>query len=353
MILPDVNIASNTSSPQSQSPKLPSCNEFELPSSPSFEDFTIPQPVFNLTPNLSADAGPNLYTGSRLTAQQSLSILFSWFSAYPGISKASFGHLLHVLHSYILPEENNLPSSYEDAVRSLETFLSPVKDFHCCVNDCVIFRKTHIEDYETLTKCPKCNEDRYKPNTVIPRKRFKYLPLEMRVRRLFANKKTSQLLQSHCKPGFTDFESNKVCSIHESEAWKAMYSSTGIYQGDSRGLSFALCMDGLNPFSREKSTYSTCPIFLVILNLPHHLRMLSASAMLTGLIAGPLEPKNTNSYVDLLVDDVMHLNTLTIWDGYKEENFSLNAHIVLNIFDYKGQNKVLRCHGMLLFHAFM
>ena len=82
------------------------------------------------------------------------------------------------------------------------------------------------------------------------------------------------------------------------------------FEGNCRGLPFAICMDGLNPFSNEKTSYSTCPIFLTILNLPHEIRMLSASAMLTGLIPGPSEPKNTNAYVDVLIDDIMTLDNL-------------------------------------------
>ena len=50
-------------------------------------------------------------------------------------------------------------------------------------------------------------------------------------------------------------------------------------------------------------------------------------------------------YVDVLVDDILHLNTLTVHDGYKDEKFSVKANIVLNVFDYPGQNKVLHCHG--------
>ena len=79
--------------------------------------------------------------------------------------------------------------------------------------------------------------------------------------------------------------------------------------------------------------------------MPHHIRMQSGSAMLTGLIPGPKEPKNTNEYVNVLVDDILHLNTLSIHNVYKNETFSLKAHVLLNIFDYKGQNKVLQCHG--------
>ena len=64
--------------------------------------------------------------------------------------------------------------------------------------------------------------------------------------------------------------------------------------------------------------------------------MLPGSIMLIALIAGPKEPKNCNPYVDVLVD-VMHLNTLTVCDGYKDETFPLKANIVLNVFYYPGQ----------------
>ena len=124
----------------------------------------------------------------------------------------------------------------------------------------MLFRKTDDGDYEHEIQCPVCKEERYKPGTKIPRKRFKYIPLETRIRRMFIDKKTSQLLQSHAEVGEVTTTSNKVKSIHESEAWKSLYSQAGIFGGDNRGLSFDLCMDGLNPFSREKSTYSTCPI---------------------------------------------------------------------------------------------
>ena len=199
-------------------------------------------------------------------------------------------------------------------------------------------------EYANLSKCPECDEDRYEPGTMIPRKKFKYMPLENQVRRLFANKTTSQLLQSHSMPNSSNTD-DMINNIHQSPAWKSWYNSTGVFQGDQRGLSFCICMDGLNPFSREKNAYSTCPIVLMILNLPHHIRVLPGSIMLTALIAGPKEPKNCNPYVDVLVDDIMHLNTLTVYDGYNDETFPLKANIVLNVFDYPGQNIVLHCQG--------
>lgn len=299
------------------------------------------------TPQLNIDGSQILYDGARLTIEQANYMLLSWFSSFPGVSKSAFSRLLYILHCFILPANNNLPSSYADLYKKIQAFLSPVKDYHCCVNDCVVFRDSAAGEYSKLSQCPKCNEERYRQGTTIPRKRFKYIPLESRVRRLFADKRTSRLIQSHSLSSSSLPNDKIVNSIHHTETWRSWYSSAGPFRGDYRGLSFAVCMDGLNPFSHEKNAYSTCPILLVILNLPHQIRMQSSSMILTGLIPGPKEPKNTDAYVDVLVDDIMDLNTLAVYDGYADEMFNLKANIVLNIFDYPGQNKVLHCLGEL------
>ena len=314
IVLPDIDLTSadkvsrdDTDSDSSTSISDGSSgeSEFVLPPSPSLEDFSISDletDTNQYIPLFKPGESPALYCGAPITTQQALHTLVAWFSSSPGLSKSAFSRLLYIIHSFILPKGNNLPSSYADAIKEVQAFLSPVKDYHCCINDCVVFRKSHVGDYTHLSRCPRCDEDHYKEGTTIPRKRFKYLPLETRVRRLFSDKVTSKLLQSHCELETSD--TNVVTAIHQSEAWKSWYISEGLFEGEHRALSFALCMDGLNPFSRERSVYCTCPIFLVILNLPHRIRMLSASAMLTGLIAGPNEPKDTNPYVDVLIDDI-------------------------------------------------
>ena len=115
----------------------------------------------------------------------------------PGLSESAFNRLLYILHTFILPAENNLPTSYADLLKLLKPDLCPVMDYHCCINDCVVYCDSGDHEYAGLSKCPECDEDRYETGTMIPRKRFKYMPLENRVRRMFANKITSQLLQIH------------------------------------------------------------------------------------------------------------------------------------------------------------
>ena len=73
---------------------------------------------------------------------------------------------------------------------------------------------------------------------------------------------------------------------------------------DSRGLSFAFCTDGVNPFSKESVQYSTWPITLAVLNLPHHIRYQAASMLIVGIIPGRAEPHNIDPYLDILIDEL-------------------------------------------------
>lgn len=104
-------------------------------------------------------------------------------------------------------------------------------------------------------------------------------------------------------------------------------------------------MDGLNPFKKDNVSYSMCPIFLIPLNFPNHVRRLFGSTFLLGIIPSPKEPENIDPYVELVVDEIMHLNNREFYDTLKEEKFRLQVNICLHIFDYPGQNKVLHCQG--------
>ena len=143
-----------------------------------------------------------LYPGANITEFQAVSILTSWFTLHPGISKSAFDRLLYLLHTHLLPTGNSLPRTYKEVQKSLQNLLTPTKVYHCCVNDCVIFRDSDTQKYAKLNHCPKCNEPRFKDGSnSIPHKRFIHLPLESRIRRLFSQPPTAQLFQQHLNDG--------------------------------------------------------------------------------------------------------------------------------------------------------
>ena len=281
-----------------------------------------------------------MFPGSPLSVNQALGILFAWFGAFPGISKEALGQLLFLLHHYLLPSGNKIPSSYAAASSATKSMLNPVQDYHCCINDCIIFRGST----DGLETCPVCNEPRYAPGTKVPRKKFRYLPLSPRLHRLFGSAHTSQLLQSHNACGEKK-SIGRVMDIHQTQLWNNLYSSDGVYHGDPRGISLGICADGLNPFSRERVNYSMWPIVLSILNLPRHLRNLPGSLLLSGIIPGKKEPKSVDPYLDLLVEELIEVNGMRCWDSHRNEEFHLQATIQLHVLDYPGQNKVFHCQG--------
>ena len=59
--------------------------------------------------------------------------------------------------------------------------------------------------------------------------------------------------------------------------------------------------------------------------------MLAGSMLLTGLIAGPKEPQNINPYVDVLVNDLIDIGKLTLYDAYKDERFKLKTSVLYYI----------------------
>lgn len=105
------------------------------------------------------------------------------------------------------------------------------------------------------------------------------------------------------------------------------------------GLSFSICLDGMNPFNKDNVSYSMCPILLSPLNFPDQLRVWAGSKFLVGIIPGPKEPKNTDPYnIIQVVDELLHINGIEMYDAYQNETFKLQANILLHQFDYPGQN---------------
>ena len=107
---------------------------------------------------------------------------------------------------------------------------------------------------------------------------------------MFKNKKISETLQAHTN---SSDHLSEVSGIHQSKAWRARYDVSGPFCGDSRGISLTLCTDGMNPFSKEKVSYSMWPITLTVLNFPQALRMrnLPGSMLLAGIIPGKKSQK--------------------------------------------------------------
>ena len=196
----------------------------------------------------------------------------------------------------------------------MEPFLVTPLIFDVCPIDCVIFRGSLAD----LEKCPKCNADRYKSTgKYVPNRRFYYLPLGPRLKRMFGNSNLAQLVQAHKVLPMKSI----MFDVHDSPAWRSAYSDTGMFEGDSRGLSFGFCTDGVNPFSHLHCTYSMWPIVMSLLNLPRDIRHDFRNMFLIGIIPGngKKEAHTIHPYLEILIDEMLELSNTEVYDAYIEK----------------------------------
>ena len=163
--------------------------------------------------------------------------------------------MLHTLHHQILPCENALSDSYDEAMKLIKDFLIKPVVYHCCPTDCVAYRG----DFADSVICPTCGAERYSRNK-IPAKSFTYFPIGPRIVRMFESSVYSELVQAHAFS--LQDEPDVVYDIQHSTIWKEAYRSDGIFKGDGRGVSLAFCADGVNPFHINRVQYSMCPLVM-------------------------------------------------------------------------------------------
>ena len=202
-----------------------------------------------------------LYSGSPNTVLRTLIDYFRSFCEHPGVSKEALSSMLS-MQKKIIPVPNELPGSYEAALRIINPHIVGIIRYGICTNDCILFQNM----YSSLLECPVCGAAR---QTGRATRMFFYLPLKPRLQWLFGDSCMAEALQSHLR-----VEKNEMEDIRNSDAWSEAYSSSGIFGGDARGISLALCTDGVNRFAHNKVVYSMWPIMLTLLNLPRRLRNL-------------------------------------------------------------------------------
>ena len=126
-----------------------------------------------------------------------------------------------------------------------------------------------------------------------------------------------------------------------------MYSNDGYFSSDCQGISFALNTDGVNPFSHNKTQYSMWPIIMTVLNLCRDITFSFSNFWLVGTVPGNgnKEPNNLDPYLSILVDELLALTDLNIYDSYQNAPFKLKVNVLMYILDYPGISKMFTIKG--------
>lgn len=225
----------------------------------------------------------------------------------------------------------------------VKPYLIPEVVFDVCPNDCILFRR----EYKDAASCPKCNESRFKAGK-IPKRTFHYLPLGPRLLRNYGTKDISCILQSHGGETASLENECSMADIHDSPKWKEAFSAGGTFKGDPRGIGLSMCLDELNPWSKNKTNYSMWPIVLGQLNLPRRIRYNFANLILAGIIPSQvqgMEPKHLDPYLEVLVDEIIFLSGCKIYDAYQNAPFHAKVEVMIYILDYQGFGKVFCLTG--------
>ena len=143
-----------------------------------------------------------VYPGADFTLLDVLANELLWFASTPSLSKNALQKQLK-LKAKTYPKGNTYPDTLHKAFALVGPFMIPLRRIEVCINDCVAFER----QYKSLESCPACGESRYSSNKSA-RRVFFYMSMKDRIRRMFADVKTSKLLQSHAEVKYVFFFSN-------------------------------------------------------------------------------------------------------------------------------------------------
>jgi len=178
----------------------------------------------------------------------------------------------------------------------------------CCINSCVAF--TGKLANENL--CPECKEPRYKPSETsqIPRKKAAYWSLIDSFRMQYKDKSRAAILRyRHNWTSTNEYKlGNQIGDVFDGFRYKTLVSS-GFFS-DCRDIALMASTDGYQIFRQKRND---CWVILFInANLPPNIRVQRENLMISALIPGPKAPKNFNSFLQPLVNELKQLQGIII-----------------------------------------
>ncbi|KAF8674983.1 Transposase family tnp2 [Rhizoctonia solani] len=222
--------------------------------------------------------------------------------------------------------------------------LKPVK-YHCCKNSCVCYAGY----LANLNDCPYCHSPRLDPSGR-PYSIFQHIPLIPQLRALFRNRATflKMLYRSEFQRSGTH-----VRDVFDAVLYELLCATRVVVDGveqpyrhfeDFRELALAIALDGMGPFKRRN--HSCWPILIIIYNFPPEIRTHLSNMICTGVIPGPHSPKDLNSFLQPLIDELVELSRgVEAVDVVNAEVFALRAHILAAFGDLPAIAKLMEFVG--------
>ena len=224
------------------------------------------------------------------------------------------------------------------------------ESYDCCVKSCIAFTGPHSK----LKACPRCRKPRYRRNGQ-PMKTYRYLPLIPQLVAYFLNRELNERMryrsEGHPKVKadknghMTDvFDGSHYLGLLEKEVTINGHGLGHTYFSDHHDVALGLATDGVNPWRRRKSTF--WPILLYNFNLPPEERSHDDNAICIGEVPGPEKPKDMDSFLYPVVQELLKLSVgVQAYDVIEEEIFILRAYLITIFGDIPAVSMLLRMKG--------
>ncbi|CAM6082121.1 unnamed protein product [Calypogeia fissa] len=292
-------------------------------------------------------ARTRIYEGSRLSRLSAIMLLLNLQQRH-GASIVFLDDLFQLLHDRVLPEGNNLPSSWKEAKKVLKGIGLNYQVIHACVNDCILFRGEH----ENAIVCPICQESRYCQDMLtgkVPKKVMRYFPLIPRLRHQFRCAELAEYMVWHSQ-NRSDMSANPAVMrmMVDSPTNRFIEDRWGEFKTDPRHVRLGLAANGISPFALagRARPYSVWPIVLTNYNIPPWMAMKKGHLILSTIIPGPKQVKKIDVYLQPLIEELQELwKGVDCYDGRERtgglhREFKLKAILAWTMHDLLGMYKL-------------
>jgi hypothetical protein len=258
-----------------------------------------------------------------------------------GLAANQFNKLRHLFPN------NDIPPLEESRKRlAFLSGISPVK-YHCCENSCCCF----TGQYSDLQQCPFCQLPRYQPNGK-PAKTFHYIPITRRLITMLSNPSQAKAMLYRSQEHTHKTDSN-ISDIFDGSHYRSLLSQRvevnnhklrHKFFSDHRDVALGLSTDGFTVFKHRTDT--GWPLLLFNFNLPPEVRFHKKNLLPLGLIPGPRQFKDLDSFLFPMVEEFINLATgVPAYDIIQQESFILHAYLILAFGDVPAVAKLMRMKG--------
>lgn len=287
----------------------------------AFDDDAGDQPM--APPTVRYDPTAFNYTGkNNLTMSELCSLALFQAKTAGNVSRAVHSRYTRIMAA---ARPDCPPKDIRTVYNLLETStgIAPQR-FDVCRESCICYA-----GHPDATECPVCALPRLRPDGK-PWKTFDYIPVTHQLVLQYSDANRAKEFLGHVDELYNTSGGRTEETHTIRDFWDGELANELRRRGmlKRRDLAFYFSTDGVRLF--KTGTFSAWPLLLLNLNLRPEIRFKQENVILVGLIPGPREPKDTNSFFRPLIDEFKVLSQgVEASDGSSKERFKLRAYITL------------------------